>query len=453
MDKNQKYEFVKKVEEYLEEKRVVDLFQSLTKQLLIHRPDSPLDFLIERIGKKEPIRVFIVGPPGSMAKSLSRRLSKELGFTSISLGDIMRRESMKSSDIGAKILEGLKNYRYIPDDIVIYIIKNYILKWENEYQNWILEGFPRTKAQALTLQKIGIIPDKFILLNANEETSIERVRKALIEDGTKLVGVDLDHAAENAIAEYNLHIKGVKDWYSKFIYEADVEKSLEEMEQDLIKMVKIKISDQMRPPRIIILGPPGSGRSTQAKHVAKKYGIVHISIVDLLKEEMNRRTARGKIIAEWIGKGEMVASTIVIAIVEKRLKESDWYVNGWVMDGFPKTVEQVSLLTQMKIIPTKVVILEWRQEVCIERLSLKRIDPVSGLYYNLADQVPEDQDVYDRLIEIEGNDTETVKKRWFQWDEFVGKIEEIFSNWLLNIKTDSKSTLEISHIITDSIQS
>lgn len=128
MDKNQKYEFVKKVEEYLEEKRVVDLFQSLTKQLLIHRPDNPLDFLIERIGKKEPIRVFIVGPPGSMAKSLARRLSKELGFTSISLGDIMRRESMKSNDIGAKILEGIKNYRYISDDIVIYIIKNFILK-------------------------------------------------------------------------------------------------------------------------------------------------------------------------------------------------------------------------------------------------------------------------------------------------------------------------------------
>lgn len=123
------------------------------------------------------------------------------------------------------------------------------------------------------------------------------------------------------------------------------------------------------------------------------------------------------------------------------------------MDGFPKTVEQVSLLTQMKIIPTKVVILECRQEVCIERLSLKRIDPITGLYYNLADQVPEDQEVYDRLIGIEGNDTETVKKRWFQWDEFVGKIEEIFSSCLLNIKTDSKSTLEISNIITDSIHS
>ena len=122
-----KHSFIRKVEEYLEEKKVLDLFQSLTKQLLIHRPDNPLDFLIDKIGKKEPIRVFIVGPPGSMAKNLWRRLWKDLGFTSISVGDIIRRESTKSTDIGVKIAEWLKNYRYIPDDLVIYIIKNYIL--------------------------------------------------------------------------------------------------------------------------------------------------------------------------------------------------------------------------------------------------------------------------------------------------------------------------------------
>jgi adenylate kinase len=105
MDKNQKYEFVKKVEEYLEEKKVLDLFQGLTKQLLIHRPDSPLDFLIERIGKKEPIRIFIVGPPGSIAKNLARRVSKDLGFTSISVGEILKKEAAKSNDIAQQISE------------------------------------------------------------------------------------------------------------------------------------------------------------------------------------------------------------------------------------------------------------------------------------------------------------------------------------------------------------
>lgn len=349
MDKNQKYEFVKKTEEYLEEKKVYDLFQNLTKQLLIHRPESPIDFLIERIGKREPIRIFIVGPPGSMAKSLSKRISKDLGFSIISVGEIIRKEMTKNNDIAAKITEAKKNYRFISDELITYIVKNYILKCENEYQNWILEGFPRTKNQALSLQRIGVIPDKFILLNSDRDTSVERIKRVMIDDGTTYIGDDLDDVAKTAMDEYDLHIKGVKECYNKFLYNVEVDKSLEEMEQDLMKMIKIKINDPMRPPRIIILGPPGSGRSTQSRSIAKRYGIVHVSVVDLLKEEIAAKTERGNIIAESIAKGEHVSNLIVISLVENRLKQSDCYVNGWIMDGFPKTVEQVSLLTQMNI--------------------------------------------------------------------------------------------------------
>lgn len=342
----------------MEEKKLLDLFQSLTKQLIIHRPDSPIDFLIERIGKKEPIRIFVVGPPGSISKLLAKRLAKDMGFTTISVGDIVRKEATKTTDIGKQIAECLKTYRYVPDDVIGYIIKNHILKCENEYQNWVLEGFPRTKAQALSLQKIGIIPDKFIMLNVERAQSLEKLKKSMIEQGTNLVGEDLENAAEVALSEYELHVDGVRDSYKKFIYEAAVDKPMDEMEQDLLKMVKIKLNDPMRPPRIIILGPPGSGRSTQARSIAERYGIVHVSVMDLLKEEMGKKTTRGKIVANCITKGELVPSIIVISLVEHRLKESDCYVNGWVMDGFPKTIEQVSLLTQMKIVPTKVVILE-----------------------------------------------------------------------------------------------
>jgi adenylate kinase len=119
MDKNNKYQFVKKCEDYLEEKKVYDMFQNLTKQLLIHRPESPVDFLIERLGKVEPIRIFIVGPPGSMAKSLSRRLSKDLDFNIISVGDIIKKEMAKNTDKAAKITEAKENYKFLPDDITI----------------------------------------------------------------------------------------------------------------------------------------------------------------------------------------------------------------------------------------------------------------------------------------------------------------------------------------------
>ena len=348
-----------------------------------------------------------------MAKTLARRLSKDLGFTTISSGDIIRKEQAKIPEIKDKITSH---------------VKNYILKSENEYQNWVLEGFPRTKVQALTLQKIGIIPDKFILLNVDHDQSIEKIKKAMVEDGTSLIGEELDREAERKLSEYNLDIKGVRESYSKFLYEVDVDKPLDEMEQDLLKMIKIKVNDPMRPPRIIILGPPGSGRATQASNIAKRYGMVHVSVMELLKNEMHKKTTRGKEISEFVAKGELVPSNTVISLVENRLKQSDCYINGWVMDGFPKTIELVSLLTQMKINPTKVVKLECKQEVYIDRFNMERIDPITGFYYNLADNAPEDKEVYGRLMSLEGNDEATVIKRWNQWDEFVGKIEEIFSS-------------------------
>jgi adenylate kinase len=119
MDNYQRtYEITKSAEDYLEEKKVHDLFQNFMKQLIIHRPDNPLDFLIDRIDKKEPVRVFIVGPPGSIAKHLTRRLAKELGFTTISVGEIVRKEAAKSTDIGKLIADCMNNYRYVPDSTI-----------------------------------------------------------------------------------------------------------------------------------------------------------------------------------------------------------------------------------------------------------------------------------------------------------------------------------------------
>ena len=182
------------------------------------------------------------------------------------------------------------------------------------------------KSQALGLQKIGVIPDKFIMLNVDRSTSIEKIKKTMIEDGTDLVGEELDKASETALNEYELHVDGVRECYRQFIYEAEASKPMDEMEQDLLTMVRIKINNPMRPPRIIILGPAGSGRATQSRSLAKKYGIVHVSVVDLMKQEMAKKTARGKIITQCMMKGELVPSVNVISLVEHRLKQSKLFL-------------------------------------------------------------------------------------------------------------------------------
>ena len=80
----------------------------------------------------------------------------------------------------------------VEDHIVIELVKNQILSTEKEGQSWIIEGFPRTKVQALALQKIGVIPDKFILLDVKRSTAVTRVKNNMIANNTTLFGAEQD---------------------------------------------------------------------------------------------------------------------------------------------------------------------------------------------------------------------------------------------------------------------
>jgi SpoVK/Ycf46/Vps4 family AAA+-type ATPase len=90
------------------------------------------------------------------------------------------------------------------------------------------------------------------------------------------------------VQEYNLNVNGVKDSYKGFIFDINVDENRDEVLNNIAKMLKLKFRSNAprRPPRVLILGPPGSGRSSQAKKVAQAYGFVHISTTELLKDEI-----------------------------------------------------------------------------------------------------------------------------------------------------------------------
>jgi adenylate kinase len=100
----------------------------------------------------------------------------------ISVGDLLRKEIQKKSEFGKQIVESRKTYSYVKDEIVIELVKMQIEQLEKDNQgstSWIIEGFPRTRLQAIALQKMGIVPDKFILLDIAENISIDKVKRNL----------------------------------------------------------------------------------------------------------------------------------------------------------------------------------------------------------------------------------------------------------------------------------
>ena len=274
----------------------------------------------------------------------------------------------------------------------------------------------------------------------------------MIRHETPFQGDDLERAARESLAEYRMNIQGVVDSYDSFLYRLHVDPSqVENTIEDLKRMIQVKINSPRRPPRLIILGPPGSGRATQARSLSKRYGLVHVSTMQLLRDEISKRTEEGTIISNAINKGELVPDDTILNIIERRLGRTDCKVNGWVMDGFPKTVAQVKLLKQLKIRPSKVILLECSEDVSVQRLQARKYDPLTGFYYNESN-LPEDQDVVERLKSHDEDTEEVVRKRWKVWDNFIGKIEEIYDKNIFNVNTEAHCTEEITDIISEVVQ-
>jgi adenylate kinase len=121
---------------------------------------------------------------------------------------------------------------------------------------------------------------------------------------------------------------------------------------------------------IIIFGPPGSGKGTQAEKIAERYGIPHISTGDMFRAAMQQGTDLGKQITERMKKGILISDEITIKLVELRLKETDC-TEGFILDGFPRTIEQAEALDEMAEIGF-VIVLDVSDEVVIDRIMKRR---------------------------------------------------------------------------------
>jgi adenylate kinase len=119
----------------------------------------------------------------------------------------------------------------------------------------------------------------------------------------------------------------------------------------MARLLKFKIRPN-RPNRtasILVCGPPGSGRSSLGKMLAKKYGFVYVSSESLLSDHINRKTEVGRIALNAIKDGELVGDDIMNGIIHNRISQVDCHLQGFVLEGFPKTEVQINSLPDLKI--------------------------------------------------------------------------------------------------------
>jgi adenylate kinase len=133
--------------------------------------------------------------------------------------------------------------------------------------------------------------------------------------------------------------------------------------------------------KIILLGPPGAGKGTQAELIGDRYRIAHISTGDMLRAAIRKRTETGLKAKTFVDKGALVPDELVIALVRERVQEKDCE-NGFILDGFPRTVEQAGALETIAAVDA-VIDIAVPDDHLVKRLSGRRMCPVCGKTYHV----------------------------------------------------------------------
>ncbi|MEJ2417548.1 MAG: adenylate kinase [Exilibacterium sp.] len=166
--------------------------------------------------------------------------------------------------------------------------------------------------------------------------------------------------------------------------------------------------------RIILLGAPGAGKGTQAKFITEKYGIPQISTGDMLRAAVKAGTPLGEKVQSIMASGGLVSDDIIIALVKERIAQDDCS-NGFLFDGFPRTIPQAEALVDGGVDIDHVVEIHVEDEEIVSRLSGRRVHEASGRVYHLSYNPPKqdgvDDETGDPLIQRNDDKEETVRKR------------------------------------------
>jgi adenylate kinase len=191
---------------------------------------------------------------------------------------------------------------------------------------------------------------------------------------------------------------------------------------------------------IVFLGPPGSGKGTYASILTKKLGIPHISTGDLVRDEIKAGTKLGKEAAEYVNRGELIPDEKILEILKNRILKPDC-VKGFILDGYPRTVNQAEDLNKIAKVDI-VVNLNVPDEVIIERLAYRLICRNCGAIYNEKTLKPKKPGVCDicggPLYKREDDKPEVIKERLNVYREKTQPLIDFYKKkgLLVEVKTE-----------------
>jgi adenylate kinase len=182
--------------------------------------------------------------------------------------------------------------------------------------------------------------------------------------------------------------------------------------------------------RIILLGSPGSGKGTQAQFLCKKYAIPQISTGDMLRSAVREGTQLGIIAKQVMDTGGLVSDDIILGLIKERIKQDDC-INGFLLDGFPRTIAQAEALETMGIIIDTVIEIVVDDETIVNRMAGRRVHLSSGRSYHIDYNPPKTEGLDDltqeSLVQRDDDKEETVRNRLKIYHEQTRPLVDYYS--------------------------
>ena len=184
--------------------------------------------------------------------------------------------------------------------------------------------------------------------------------------------------------------------------------------------------------KLILLGPPGAGKGTQAAYITGKFSIPQISTGDMLRAAVKAGSKLGLEAKKFMDAGALVPDEVIIGLVQERIKQPDC-ANGFLFDGFPRTIPQADAMKQAGVDLDYVIEIDVDDAEIVKRLSGRRVHPASGRSYHIVFNPPKKDGIDDvsgePLVQRDDDKEETILKRLEVYHTQTSQLVEYYSKW------------------------